>query len=300
MEANNYLKSISQNENVMNTNNNKEILKEKENSKENIKENLNIKDKSENSKELKELKDKEKLSNSNNSNTSNTSSSSNPLQLNGNGNIEIKVKEFLQKVQINKFKTSERGKNKASQSHQNIISENHLDSKEIEREHKYQANSRVKQNAQRESKLDLEIKEKEKDLISRDKELNTKEIEKQKSLKTDKDKVASIAPRNNQGQKRTKSKPNANLEDNVPKITDILNLVEEEKPEEEISLMHRIRLNRKGKLVIDRYFKSANSTNPFDNTFDNSYNMMKKYEEDLGRKFFEFFLFDFFCLNFFV
>jgi hypothetical protein len=83
--------------------------------------------------------------------------------------------------------------------------------------------------------------------------------------------------------KRQKNKPVVNIDDNLPKISDILNLVEEEKPEEQISLMHRIRLNRKGKLVIDRYIKSSNSTNPFDNSFDNNYNIMRKYEEDLSK-----------------
>ena len=83
--------------------------------------------------------------------------------------------------------------------------------------------------------------------------------------------------------KRQKNKPQLNIEDSIPKITDILNLVEEEKHEDEISLLHRIRLNRKGKLVIDRYFKSSNSTNPFDDSFDNIYNPMKKYDEDLSK-----------------
>jgi len=61
-----------------------------------------------------------------------------------------------------------------------------------------------------------------------------------------------------------------------------MNLVEEEKEKTEISLIHRLRLNRLGKLVIDRYIKSPYSTNPFDNSFDNIYNRMQKYDEDLG------------------
>lgn len=60
-------------------------------------------------------------------------------------------------------------------------------------------------------------------------------------------------------------------------------MVEEEKKEAEFNLIHRIRLNRTGKLVIDRYIKSPYSNNPFDDSFDNLYNRMKKYDEDLGK-----------------
>ena len=61
-----------------------------------------------------------------------------------------------------------------------------------------------------------------------------------------------------------------------------MNLVEEEKKDKEYNLIHRIRLNRIGKLVIDRYIKTPYSTNPFDDSFDNIYNKMRKYDEDLG------------------
>jgi len=61
-----------------------------------------------------------------------------------------------------------------------------------------------------------------------------------------------------------------------------MNLVEEDREKTEISLIHRLRLNRLGKLVIDRYIKTPFSTDPFDDNFDNIYNRMKKYSEDLG------------------
>lgn len=64
-----------------------------------------------------------------------------------------------------------------------------------------------------------------------------------------------------------------------------MNLVEEDKKDTEISLIHRLRLNRTGKLVIDRYIKTPYSNNPFDDSFDAIYNKMKKYEEDLGNFF---------------
>lgn len=70
--------------------------------------------------------------------------------------------------------------------------------------------------------------------------------------------------------------------DSLPKINDIMNLVEEDREKTEISLIHRLRLNRSGKLVIDRYIKTPFSTDPFDDNFDNIYNRMKKYSEDLG------------------
>jgi len=77
-----------------------------------------------------------------------------------------------------------------------------------------------------------------------------------------------------------------NIEESLSKINEIMNLVEEEKEKTEISLIHRLRLNRLGKLVIDRYIKSSYSTDPFDDSFDNVYNRMRKYDEDLGNKIF--------------
>lgn len=62
-----------------------------------------------------------------------------------------------------------------------------------------------------------------------------------------------------------------------------MNLVEEDREKTEISLIHRLRLNRLGKLVIDRYIKTPFSNDPFDDNFDNIYNRMKKYSEDLGK-----------------
>lgn len=174
--------------------------------------------------------------------------------------LENKIKEFLQKVQVNKLKPSE------SKKRLHINEENTA----VESSNKtgYNYSSRIK------AANEIAIKD----------AANLHQNKIPKNLQNEKVPTnLTNGVRSNIQPKRQKNKPPINLEENIPKISDILNLVEEEKPEDEISLMHRIRLNRKGKLVIDRYFKSPNSTNPFDNSFDNSYNTMKKYEEDLSK-----------------
>lgn len=175
-----------------------------------------------------------------------------------NYNLESKIKEFLQKVQINKYKPSE--------SKKRIHANDEITANETSNKHNYNINNKSKS---------IEI-------TTKDVSITHHQTKPLKNIQNEKVHNNLMNGVRNNPQKKQKNKPPI-IEENIPKITDILNLVEEEKPEEEISLMHRIRLNRKGKLVIDRYIRTPNSTNPFDNSFDNSYNVMKKYEEDLSK-----------------
>ena len=187
--------------------------------------------------------------------------------------LENKIKEFLQKVQVNKYKPSE--------SKKRIHSHEECTTLEASNKTSFNYSSRNKEKINELSTKDL-VNTNANIVNTNHSHSHTNKVTKN-LLQNGTNLLSGSGASRTLPQKRQKNKPPVLIEDNFPKITDILNLVEEEKPEEEISLMHRIRFNRKGKLVIDRYFKFPNSTNPFDNSFDNGYNAMKKYEEDLGK-----------------
>ena len=42
----------------------------------------------------------------------------------------------------------------------------------------------------------------------------------------------------------------------------------------------RIRINRNNQIVIDRYIQQGNDFDPFDDTYNNIFDMYKNYEED--------------------
>ncbi len=56
------------------------------------------------------------------------------------------------------------------------------------------------------------------------------------------------------------------------------------KKDEKIKLKYRIRMNKIGKLIIDKYVQSDNSFSPFDEDFNNSLNLFKNYNEDFEIK----------------
>jgi hypothetical protein len=56
------------------------------------------------------------------------------------------------------------------------------------------------------------------------------------------------------------------------------------KKDDTIKLKYRIRMSKTGHLIIDKYVNSENSFSPFDEEFNNSLNLFKKYNEDFEIK----------------